>query len=253
MLAQTISIAFLRLNTFTFLFGLGLFISISLSALTYRLNNVVRIGAVVDVCLAGLILAIITGRMGHVLIHWAYFSEHASEIIQINAGGLNWHSALTGGLFGAWLMRRVMYHQLNFHLIVESWAIAIPLLGLMGWWACGAFFCGYGAEINNLTDYPATLVWEAPAMNGMVAPRFATQPLGMMWAGVVLLVIIICIWRGWFAHKRFGVSLMLWSVGMILLGYLRGDVMPMWSGLRLDQWLDALMLMLGGAYVFWHR
>jgi phosphatidylglycerol:prolipoprotein diacylglycerol transferase len=253
MLPQTISISFFTVNTFTFLMGLGILISISLSALTYRLYDACGIGTLVDVCLAGLILGMIAGRIGHVLIHWAYFSEHTGEIIQMNAGGLNWHSALTGGLLGAWLMKTIVYRQVNFHFMLESWAIAIPLLGFMGWWACGAFFCGYGAEINNLTDYPATLVWEAPALNGMVAPRFATQPLGMMWAVMVLLVIVICIWRGWLANKRFGASLMLWSVGMILLGYLRGDAMPLWSGLRLDQWLDAFMLILGGAYAFWHR
>lgn len=253
MLPQTVSIAFLTFNTYTFLLGLGIIMCIGISALTHRLNYTDGIGAVVDVCLAGLIVGILTGRVGHVIIHWAYFSEHTSEIIKINAGGLNWHSALIGGVLGAWLMKISIHKKVDFHLLLESWAIAIPLLGLMGWWACGTFLCGYGAEINNLSDYPATLVWETPAINGMVAPRFATQPLGMLWAVIVMGVMLICIWRGWLNKKRFGTSLMLWAIGMLLLGYLRGDNMAIVSGLRVDQWLDAVMLILGGAYVFWHR
>jgi phosphatidylglycerol:prolipoprotein diacylglycerol transferase len=253
MLPQTTTILFFTFNTYTFLLTLGFIISLGISALTYRLNYTSGTGAVVDSALTGLIGGLIIGRMGHVLIHWAYFSQHTSEIIQFNAGGLNWHFALIGGFIGFWVIKRLVHPHLETHIIIESWAWAIPMLGWMGWWACSAFYCGYGTEINNLTNYPSTLVWEAPAINGMMAPRFATQPLGMLWALTVFIVLLISTRRRWLHGRYFGATLILWSVGMLLLGYLRGDNVPMVANIRLDQWLDALMVIIGGGYVFWHR
>jgi phosphatidylglycerol---prolipoprotein diacylglyceryl transferase len=253
MLPQTIHILFFTVNTYTFLLAFGFIISLGISALTYRLNYTSGVGTVVDGCLAGLGGAFIMGRIGHVLIHWDYFSEHTSEIVQISAGGLNWHVALVGGFIGFWLMKTIVHPHLNTHLIIESWAWAIPLLGWMGWWACSAFYCGYGAEINNLTDYPSVFVWEAPAINGMMAPRFATHPLGMLWAVVVFSLLIILTWRGWLRGQHFGVILIVWSVGMFLLGYLRGDNMPMMANIRIDQWLDGMMMIIGAGYVVWYR
>ena len=253
MLPQTTSFLFFTFNTYTFLLALGIMISFAISALTYRLNYTSGIGAVIDACLAGLLGGVVLGRVGHVLIHWTYFSEHTDEIIRINAGGLNWHSALIGIFWGFGLMKSLVHRRLNTHLIIESWAWAIPLLGWMGWWACSAFYCGYGTEINNLTDYPPTLVWEAPAINGMMAPRFATQPLGMLYGAILMLFLILCSRRGWLKGKRFGVSLMLWSIGMFLLGYLRGDNVPRIADIRVDQWLDILTLIIGGVYIFRNR
>lgn len=253
MLPQTVTILFFTFNTYSFLLGLGFIISLGISALTYRLNYTSGVGAVVDCCLAGLAGGLIVGRIGHVLIHWTYFSEHTSEITQINAGGLNWHLGLLGGFIGFLLVKNLVHQKIEIRLVIESWAWAIPLLGWMGWWACSTFYCGYGTEINNLTDYPSVLVWEAPAINGMMAPRFATQPLGMLWALLVFILLFIITRRGWLRGQHFGVSLILWSVGMVLLGYLRGDGVPMIAHLRIDQWLDVLMIGIGSGYLFWHR
>jgi len=253
MLPHTISIAFLTMNTYPFLLGMGIIICLGITFLSHRLAYTSPTGGIIDVCLAGLASGLILGRAGHILIHWTYFSEHTSEIIQINAGGLNWHSALIGGMIGMLGMRRLAYQQVDSHIILESWAWAIPIIGFMGWWACSTFFCGYGAEVGNLTDYPSSLVWEAPAIDGMIAPRFATHPLAMLWAVILWGIIAICVWRGWLKGQRFGVSLILWSAGMVLIGFLRGDAVPTVYNLRIDQWLDALMLVLGMAYIFWHK
>ncbi|HRF94412.1 MAG TPA: hypothetical protein PLZ51_04420, partial [Aggregatilineales bacterium] len=94
---------------------------------------------------------------------------------------------------------------------------------------------------------------EAPAIDGMIAPRFATHPLAMLWAVIIWGIIAICVWQGWLKGQRFGVSLILWSAGMVLIGFLRGDVVPTVYNLRIDQWLDALMLIIGMAYIFWHK
>lgn len=253
MTSQTTSFIFFTINTYAFLLGLGIILSIGISVITYRRNAPDAVVATIDTCLGGLTSGIIVGRVGHVCIHWTYFSEHISEALQIDAGGLNWHSAVIGAVLGAWLVKTIFHRQIDLHLLIESWTLAIPIIGLMGWWACETFWCGYGIEVDNLSNYPSLLVWEAPAMNGMIAPRFATQSLGMRWALIVVAVMLVCIWHGWLRRRRFGASLMLWAIGMLLLGYLRGDSVPMWAGLRIDQWLDALMLILGGGYVFWHR
>jgi len=253
MLPQTITITSLTISTYPFLLGIGIILGIGITALYYRLSFVTPLSATVDICLAGFIGGLILGRVGHVLIHWAYFSEHSLEILSINAGGLNWHGVVIGAVTGMAIFKHIFHSDMRLWVILEAWAWIIPLIGFMGWWACSAFSCGYGAEVGNLTDYPAVLVWEARDINGMIAPRFATHPLGMLWAGVVIIISANCFWRGWLIGRRFGFSLMLWSMGMLLLGYLRGDTIPFLSGLRIDQWLDALMLILGAGYYFWHR
>ncbi|MDL1902993.1 hypothetical protein FBR02_19770 [Anaerolineae bacterium CFX9] len=42
--------------------------------------------------------------------------------------------------------------------------------------------------------------------------------------------------------RRFWLALALFSAGMFIIGFWRGDSLPILYGLRLDQWLDGLLL-----------
>ena len=54
------------------------------------------IDAGLGACLGGVIGA----RIVHVLLNWAYFADNLSEALHPNAGGLDWHGAVIGGLIG---------------------------------------------------------------------------------------------------------------------------------------------------------
>lgn len=199
-------------------------------------------GRIVDVCLAALVCAVIGARIGHVLLNTEYFAAHPDEMTRLNAGGLNWHGALLGGLIGtfgmAWL-RKVPLLPL-----LDAFAPGLPVVAWGGWAACGANACGYGAEVDNLANYPAFLVAERADIYGLVLPRYDTQQIGSYLALGILIIALFLTWRGLFTGYRFWLILGLFSAGMFFLGFLRGDAAIRVGNLRLDQWLD-LGFMLG--------
>lgn len=239
----------LTVPTYTFLVSLGILIAVAYPALRCRLRAAPltapgAVGAVVDVLLAGLIIGLVMARALHVLLNWAYFAGHTTEITQLSAGGLNWHGAVIGACVGMAIMARFR-RQVNMPLLLDALALVLPLMAFLSWWGCGAAHCSYGAEVQRLADYPAWMVWEERDIFNMIAPRYATQPLGMAFALMLFIIMMVIAWRGWFTGRRFWVSLALLAVGMFALGFLRGDHAEVIAGLRADQWLDAVMGMVG--------
>ena len=220
--------------TYTWLVGFAITLSIGQIVLFTRSR-----GAALDVCLGALVGGIVLARAQHVALHWAYFQHNSAEIVQLSAGGLSWHGAVIGGVFGALLLAR--WRKLDTgHLLALS-APLLPLIALGAWWGCRASLCAYGAEVPTLIAYPAWLVGESADVFGILAPRFQVQTLGMVASGVLLVFAGVLQWRGWFTHTRFWLLLALISFVMFWLGFLRGDAMPHLYSLRVDQWLDVLV------------
>jgi len=88
------------LSTYTALLALGVLASSGALALAYRWRYRRPVGPLVDACLGALLGGVLLARAGHVLLHRYYFEIHPDEIIQLSAGGLDWHGALIGGLLG---------------------------------------------------------------------------------------------------------------------------------------------------------
>jgi hypothetical protein len=176
-----------------------------------------------------------------------------ARIVDVFIGGLisvllvtqfiepNWHSMVIGALVG---MRLAAYwRKVPLTSILDIMTLGLPLLMFAAWWGCGAAACAYGTEIQNLSLYPWWSVWEERDIFGLIYPRYATQPLGMMVAAALLLTGLLVLWRGWLKQARFGLMLALVSFSMFSLGFLRGDAVPMIATLRLDQWLDLSMVL----------
>lgn len=231
------------LPTYTMLLALGVLASTGALALAYRWRYGRAVGPLVDACLGGLVLGVLLARAGHVLLHRYYFEIHPDEIMQLSAGGLDWHGALAGGLLGFALVGR--WRGLDPRLLFDWLALVIPVLGLLAWWGCGAAHCAYGAEVGTLADYPGWLVWEAADVYNIRAPRYATQPLGMALSAALLLFVLLLVWRGWLRRRRLGLAVLILALGMFALGSLRGDYNPSAGPLRADQALD-LLVAVGG-------
>lgn len=248
-----ITIGPLSTHTYTLLLAAGIAAAVGLVTLLYRLRFATPPGATVDVCIAALIGGIILGRLFHVALNSPYFQLHPGEIRSITSGGLDWHGGVIGALLVGYVAARM--RGVNWRALLDLAAVALPLIAFMGWWGCGANHCAYGAEVDNLSNYPSWLVWERNDIYNIIVPRYATQPLGMMFAaGLGLLTVIrfTCRYRhnSWgqatpwgrpysFDGRRFWLTLILFSMGMFVIGFLRGDYAGMVAGLRLDQWLDA--------------
>ena len=203
-----------------------------------------RRGALADVMLGGLAGAVLLSRALHVLLNWAYFAYNTDEITRLHAGGLDWHGALVGALLGMVLAGR--WRRVSVTALLDTLSPGLPLLALAAWGGCWAANCAYGAEVATLTAYPDPMAWEGPDIFGIYAPRFHTQLLGAGVATGLLLLAGLLAWRGWLRGRRFWLLLALLAASMFVLGFLRGDYAVAARGLRLDQWLDALVAALAG-------
>lgn len=210
-----------------------------------------RPDAVVDACLGALAGGIAGARVGHVLLNWSYFADNLSEALRPNAGGLDWHGALLGGLIGLALV--ASWRRLPLRDLLDALAPALPLLALAGWLGCWAAVCAYGAEVDTLARYPALAAAETRDVYGIVAPRYNTQVFGMALALALLALSVVLIRRGWLKYCRFWLLLALLSAGMFVIGCFRGDSAPVVAGLRADQWLDIVFCLWGVALTFYNR
>ena len=223
-------------QTYTLMLAIGILSAMAVTVMTYRLRYVVPFSRLVDVCLAALIGGVIGARVFHVILNWRYFQGHTAEITQISAGGLNWHGAVVGALLA--LTVAAWFYKLSVSSLLDALAVGLPIVAVLSWWGCGAATCSYGAEVDSMADYPAWLTWEAPGQFQLIAPRFATQPLGMIVSGILLLVMVVITRLERLEGRRFWAELALLSVAMLWLDSLRGDYAALIANLRADQWLD---------------
>lgn len=233
--------------TYPFFLSLGLLAAAGIAA--YRLRRDTPASRVVDVCLAGLVCGVAGARLSYVLLNMDYYAiaAHVGEITRLSAGGLNWHGAVYGGLLGIVVMARL--RRVSLSPLLDALALGLPLIGLAGWSACGALACAYGAEVDNLANYPSLVVAELSDIFGLTLPRYNTQQLGAVLALIVFALAVVLTWRGWLVKRRFWVVLAAFSAGMFGIGYLRGDSVPTLGGLRADQWLDLSLMLLSALIV----
>jgi len=239
------------------LLAVGIICGLLLLAIPYRLRYTVPMGWLVDMGIMALFAGVLLARVFHVWLNWRYFAEHTAEITQLSAGGYNWHGAVIGVLCVVFLVSH--HRHLNVSFLLDHLAIALPLLAFSGWWGCGAATCSYGAEVERMADYPGWATWDGAGEFGLIAPRFATQSIGMMLSGVLLGVIIVITRKQWLEESRFWFILVLFALGMFAIDGLRGDYAPIYgvpkfASLRADQWLD-LVFAVGSILVFFlvHR
>lgn len=199
----------------------------------------------VDAGLGGLIGGLVGGRLAHVLLHAAYFRYHTAEAFDLRAGGLDWHGALAGSLIGLLLAAR--WRRVPLRPALAALALIWPLALILGWAACRAAACGYGAEVWTLADHPAWAVSELPDRYGDIVPRYNAQVFGMALGAALLGGMALAARRGWLRGTlRPGLALALTGAGMFAIGFFRGDGQPgPLPGLSWDQALDLGVIALG--------
>ncbi len=197
-------------------------------------------GAVLDGCLAGLIGAILLGRIVHVALNWVFFSENVTLIWQLwREGGLNGQAAIIGALiFGSIVAH---FRGIPFTDILKPAVLILPLMSFASWYACATAGCAYGQSIDRMADYPQWLTWLAPDIYRLVMPRFATQALGMGASLILLIIAILLYWQASLIRTRFWLMLIAIAILSFSIGFLRGDYSLIFSGLRAGQILDVVI------------
>ncbi len=236
MIDPNIAFRFFSVPTFGFALTVGIILSGGVGI--YRSGY--RARAVIDVGLGAFAGGVVGARIAHVLLNWAYFADHVAEALRLNSGGLDWHGALLGGLIGLALIAR--WRQLPVRDLLDAFAPALPLLAFAGWLGCAAAVCGYGAEVDTLAHYPAFAVAESRDVYGIIAPRYNTQLFGLALALVLLALSFVLLRYDGLKYRRFWILLALFSIGMLGIGFYRGDSVPILLGLRADQIFDLALL-----------
>ena len=230
----------LSIPTFTLFIALAVFFYLAVSVTLNR--NRIPPAVIFETAVFVLPLAIVGARLGHVGLHWSYFSEHTAEIFQLRQGGLNWHGALFGGGVGLLLGSRVPRWRayLPDHSLVAI-SLTFPPFTFAAWRACRFAFCAYGNELDTLLGRPAWLAdWSADIYT-RILPRYNTSSMGSLLAVVMFTVGFILYRRKVKPGLLLYTQIMLLSAGMWIIGHFRGDPLPILVGQRADQWLDWLI------------
>ncbi|MBX3064169.1 MAG: prolipoprotein diacylglyceryl transferase [Anaerolineae bacterium] len=238
---QVYQLGFVSVRAFVFWIALGTFLCIALLLiLAYRRRE--RLIPYLDLALAAILLAIPFARLGHVTLNWNYFSAHSREITNIAAGGLDWHGALFGALLGVGIVGGL--RKLNLKVLLDRLALLFPILAATVWIACATSNAAYGIEVRTLADFPSLIVVESPDVYGIVAPRLALVTFGVLLAVAVMVILLIAHWSGWLYGGKLWIALILYGIGMALIGFFRAEYVPIWLGRRADQILDVFVVVL---------
>lgn len=203
-----------------------------------------------DAVLMMLAAGLVFGRIGFVMGAWDYFQIHLDQAWQLWRGGFSYHGALLGGVaaLATWTWWRSAVLRIPYSVLwgryLGLFAPGFALLVAFGWAGCWLDGCAYGRE--------TTLGWLAadlPDTYGVYAVRYQTQVGGLL-TGLVALALPWGLLRwlrvdnpGWL----FGLTLLLVSLGHLLVGLGRGDELPLWWGWPVGIWLDGLLVLLAAA------
>ena len=235
-----LQIGWYSLSTYTALIGLG--VAVGLGALYWR-APAGRKTRWLDAGLAALVGGLIGARLVYVAVNLDYYFPHLGEVMQVWQGGLAWPGAVLGALAGGWIYARRSGERLG--PMLDALALPIVVLSALGWGGCLAAGCAYGFEAAP-GQLPAWLTSFAPDLFGLVAPRFATQAIGIAASLAALAAVAGTAGqrnRRWPAGAYGLYALSLAALIMFALSFTRGDPAPRVSGYRLDLVGSALVLL----------
>jgi len=221
------------MQPFSLLLGMGTLSGLLLVGWRAPQKEVLRY---IDAAVMILLIALLSGRVMFVAVHWSYYGDHLGEIIQIWLGGLSGVGALAGGSLAVIIIAIIM--KLPVGVLAD---VLLPLAGTLavsGWLGCWFDHCAYGL--------PSQAWWTIPQQDewGVLAGRVPVQLMGAAFT-LILIWILDQLGQQLPVHGLRAILGVL-AVSLVIFGlsYLRADPTPIWNGLRLDAW-GALILVIG--------
>ena len=241
----------LTVPTYTVLLDLGLILGLVLTYFEGR-RSLGSGELALDLGLWTVIGGVVGGRIAYVVANWRVFSEEWLRALRIWEGGLSFHGALLGGLLVMVLFVQLYRRREPPATFWELADVLTPGLSLgiaFGWLACLMGGCSYGL-LGEGFGYAVL-----PDIYGVVASRFATQVVGLIFALVLFALVLLLRGRWPFAGAAFLMYGLVYFGGQFFLEFTRGDEAIYLGPWRLAQVLDlALALAAGGCLVvLWWR
>ena len=194
-----------------------------------------------DFVLAIALGGIIGARLFYIIGHWAYYSRHLGEIIQVQQGGLVFYGGLLGGFLGAFLVVRL--RKLSLLKIADSLASPLALGTVIGRLGCFLNGCCYGL--------PTKLPWGVKFFD---VPRHPTQIYELIHSLAIFFFLFLYVEKKIKLRSDgslFLIYLLLYSFGRFWLEFLR-DSPHVLRYFTFSQ-LASLVIFIVAGYLFFQR
>jgi phosphatidylglycerol:prolipoprotein diacylglycerol transferase len=191
-----------------------------------------------DAGLAALAAGLVGARAGYVAASWDYYSHRPQEALWFWQGGLSWSAGAAAALLGLGLYSGLSRQP--FWPLADRLAIPAALLALAAWGGCMLDGCSYGWRTA-----PGPLTPPAPDLLGNLAPRWPTQPVGVIASLASLAGLISLGGRPLPQGTLACLSLTMIAATSVALSFTRADPTRMLWGMRLDGLASGAVLALG--------
>lgn len=214
-----------------------------------------------EAALVCIIVGGLGGRAYQVWTNWNFYAENTDLITELAHGGFGIHGALVLGLvalvFFAVITRNSLWK------LSDTAVVGLSLAQGIGWYGAALTHTHYGIPLDAappvglfaplaqiVRSFGYNFVQDLPDAYNIIAFRIPVQMLSS-WFYLALDFILLLIARS--NPKRPGLLFALYltvaSLASFLFGFWRGDATLLWHNLRMDQWFDLGLLIVGLALV----
>lgn len=204
---------------------------------------------ILDFILIAFPLAIIGARLYYVVFDWIYYVKHPAEIIAIWQGGI----AIYGGLITGAVVLLVFsyYHFIKPLDFLDIAAPGVMLAQAIGRWGNFINQEAYGEAVKSLNYLPDFIRKQMYIDGSYRTPTFLYESV---WNLLGFAIIMVARRRKNFLKQgEITFFYLIWyGCGRFVIEGMRTDSL-MFMGLRVSQWLSAILVLVGLVALIWRR
>lgn len=222
----------------------------------------------VTILLAALVCALaagIGGRLYQGWMHWDYYAENADALTNLAQGGFGMRGALVFGFLALALFALVAHR--SFWQLADAAAIGLAAAQAIGWYGAAVTHMHYGLALDAapsdglfaalahpIRSLGYNFVQDLPDAYNVLALRIPVQWLTSLFFIGLFGALVVLARRG--TNQPGDLFLVYWlaaAAAGFIFGFWRGDETLLWNGLRVDQWVDLGLFIVGLALAALHR